>query len=186
MTGRWSFFAFDWERFRQVRPKLKAAFESGDFTDLDWPEALDLFEHTDESVAAEQICNELVVAMCAAGEPVFIEGGLSEAFIRLRKLPSGEEPGEALAGLISAGPGIEEWFQVPSGLIGVLSSPSTEELSHQMAPFKQEEVEKPARGIAAITRRLSTTEAAKDPLQSLIRLVERASEKGLGIAAFKE
>lgn len=186
MTGCWSFFEFDWERFRQVRPKLKAAFESRDFTELDWPEALDLFEHTEETMAAERICNELVVALCATGEPIFIEGGLPATVLRLRKMPEGEEPGDFLAELISAGPGIEDWFRSPTGLVGLLSTPTTEELTHQLAGFKQQEQTRLSRGISALTRRLSTAEAAKDPLQSLIRLVERAATHGNGIAAFKE
>ena len=186
MTGRWSFFEFDWERFRQVRPKLKTAFETRDFTALDWPEALDLFEHTEESMPPEVICNELVVALCAAGDPLLIEGGLPATILRLRKLPLGEEPGDVLAELISAEPGIEDWFRVTSGLTGILSGPTTEELSRGLAQFKLELTETRPQGIAAITRRLSTMETARDPLQSLIRLVERATEHGFGVAAFKE
>ena len=186
MAARWSFFAFDWERFRQIRPRLKAACESADFTELDWPEALDLFEHAEETMRPEEICSELVVTMCAAGDPLFIEGGLPATILKLRKLPNGEEPGDVLAALISAGPGIDDWFRTDSGMVGVLSAPATEELLHQLAPFRMEDEERPARGIASLTRKLATTDSVKDPLQSLIRLVERAADHGYGIAAYKE
>ena len=186
MAGRWSFFAFDWERFRQIRPRLKMACESADFSSIDWPEALDLFEHTDETMRAESICNELLVTRCAYGDPIFIEDGLPATILRLRKMPGGEEPGDMLAELISAEPGIEDWFQTPSGLVGMLSAPATEELTHLLAPFKQEEMEKLVRGIAGLSRKLAAADLPKDPLQSLIRLADNSAAHGLGIAAYRE
>src|SRR5438874_11742344 len=132
MAARWSFFAFDWERFRQIRPKLKSAGESADFTAIDWPEALDLFEHAEETMRPEVICNELVTAMCAVGDPLFIEGGLPSTILKLRKLPEGEEPGDQLAELISAESGIEDWFRTASGLVGIMSAPHAELLAGRL------------------------------------------------------
>jgi hypothetical protein len=186
MATRWSFFAFDWERYREIRPRLKIACETGDFTTLDWPEALDLFEHVEESSPAAEICNELIVSTCAASDAISFETGLSATILKLRKQPGGEEPGDMLAELISAEPGIDDWFRTPKGLVGVLSTPATEELFHQLAPFQKETKRRPARGISRIARKLATTEPARDPLQALIGLVKSGADHGWGIAAFKE
>ena len=186
MAARWSFFPFDWQRFREIRPRLKLACESGDFSNIDWPEALDLFEHANEHMQPEVICNELVVTMCASGEPLFIEGGLPATILKLRKLPNGEEPGDLLAELISAAPGVEDWFKTDSGIVGILSAPTVEELTHMLSPFKLEAPKSRPKGIAQITRKLTTIDPPKDPLQSLIKLLEESAAHGYGIAAYQE
>ena len=186
MSGRWSFFPFDWEQFRQIRPRLKTACNTRDFTGIDWPEALDLFEHAEESMRAEEIGNALVAALCGGGEPLFIEGGLPATILKLRKLPGGEEPGDMLAELISANSGIEDWFRSPDGLVGLLSVPATEELFRHLERFRQEEDDRPARGLSSIARKLAVSEPARDPLQSLIRLAEESADRGFGIAAYRE
>jgi hypothetical protein len=186
MAARWSFFAFDWERFRQIRPKLKLASEAADFTALDWPDAMDLFEHIDEAMRPEEISNQLITTMCAVDDPVYVEGGLPATILKLRRLPNGEEPGDLLAELISAEPGIEDWFRTESGMVGVLSAPTTEELAHLVGPFDLNGEERPARGVAQLARKLAVTDTPKDPLQSLIDLVKRATQRGCGVAAFKE
>lgn len=181
----WSFFAFDWERFREIRPRLKMASESGDFSRIDWPEALDLFEHAVEHMQPGTICNELIVTMCAAGDPLFIEGGLPATILKLRKQANGEEPGDMLAEFISAAPGVEDWFKADSGLVGILSAPTVEELTHMLAAFKTDEPRTHNRGLAGIRRKLTTSDPPKDPLQSLIKLLEESASRGFGIAAYR-
>src|SRR5437879_2312616 len=116
---RWSFFGFDWVRFEQIRPALKAAHRSRDFTGKRIAAMVEA-DPSDEVGAAlarfgpdappELVCNTLAVAACGTGELVLVEGGLPELIHWLRKQPGGTEAAEMIADLASAAPHIEPFF----------------------------------------------------------------------------
>jgi hypothetical protein len=187
MPARWSFFAFDWTRFRSTAPPLLRASKSGDFTTLQIPEADEVLCALDEETPPESVANALVAHLCGAQDAALFEGGLSELVLWLRKQPHGEEAGETLGELISAGKNVEEWFQSDTGLIGILTEEETQSLASAFAYFRKtyRPPDQP-RGLAAITRRFSAADPAKEHLSDLMEVIDEAAARGAGLAVLRE
>ena len=109
MALRWSFFAFDWVRFQQIRPALRTAFRSRDFTGKRIAALIEADASGEMGAALarfqpdsppESVCNALVVAACGTGDAVLVEVGLAELFHWMRKQPGGAEAAERLADLV--------------------------------------------------------------------------------------
>ncbi len=187
MPARWSFFAFNWSKFRELKPGLQAASESGDFSALRQEEAVQVLEGFSETSAPEEIANALVTELCGTGEALFFEGGLPELIHRLRKEPRSEDATDLLGALVSGEPHIEDWFRVESGLVGILSQSQTKDLS-QAFELLRRDLKPPSRpkGLGAITRRFATTEAAGDRLEDLFKLVDNCAKRNLGVGVLRE
>src|SRR5205085_10784839 len=98
---RWSFFTFNWSRFRDLETMLRKASDSADFSAFDSDEALSVLEEFDEGSAPEAIANALVADLCGMGDALVFEAGLPELIHFLRKQPHGEDINEILGLLIS-------------------------------------------------------------------------------------
>jgi len=187
MSARWSFFAFDWARFRALEPALRLACDTGDFTSAAFEEAAELLETFDAEAAPEEVCNALLVELCGTGEAVVFETGLPELIHGIRRQPEGEEAADALGALVSAEPGIEDWFRVDDGLVGVLTEAQTQELAAYFAAFRRgyHPPESP-RGLAAWARRLAPNEPAYALLDDLMDLIDETAVRRYGLGVLRE
>src|SRR2546421_7790287 len=187
MPARWSFFAFDWGRFRDLKPKLRTAAETGDFGRLDVPEAAGALSGFHGGSTPEEVANALVTELCGTGEALFFEAGVPELIHRLRRQPHGEEVTEILGSLVSGEPNMEEWFRLESGLVGILSPEETQRLSRELEGLRRDMA--PAarpRGLGSITRLFTTTEAAGDRFDDLVKLITDAAGRELGVGVLRE
>ena len=184
MTIRWAFFAFDWARFTEIKPALKAACESASFEELSLPEAEEVLDEFDERSDPAEIANAVVLEVCGQGEPVYFEAGLPELIHSLRREVRGEDVAEILGTLISGKPNVEDWFRAGDGLIGILSPEETTSLASAFAYFrKRYEPPDPPTGLRALTRRFVPVETPLDHLTDLMELIDRTvtAERGLAV-----
>jgi hypothetical protein len=187
MNVRWSFFAFDWIRFRALEPPLRRAMETGDFSAQELTEAAEILERMDEDAPPEEVGGALIVEICGRGERVVFEAGLPELLRQLRRQPEGEAVAETLGVLISAAPNVQDWFAADGGPAGLLSEEQTRELAAAFAAFRRHyRPPEPPRGLSALARRFTATEPAHELLDDLMRLVEEAAARRQGIAILRE
>ncbi len=187
MPARWSFFAFDWGRYLDLKPKLRTAAETGDFVRLGIPEANSLLAGFHPESTPEEVANALVTELCGTGEALFFEGGIPELIHRLRRQPNGEEVTEILGSLVSGEPNVEDWFRLEHGLVGILTPEMTQKLERElaaltkgMAPLKR------PKGLGSFTRRFTTTEAATDRFEDLTKLIADCASRELGLGVLRE
>ena len=184
MSIRWAFFIFNWARFCEIKPALKAACESGNVEELEIPEAEQVLEELDEETDPASAANAIILEVCGEGEPVYFEAGLAELIRGLRRYPRGDDVSEILGSMISAHPGVEEWFKADDGLAGILKPDETVALAKAFAVFRRKyQPPDPPKGLAALTRRFAPVESPLDHLSDLMELVDRAvtAEQGLGV-----
>jgi hypothetical protein len=187
MATRWSFLAFDWTRFSAVSPALRQAADSGDFTHLGIDDAVEVLDTLDEETPPEAVANAVITHLCGGREMALFESGLPELILWLRKQPHGEEVGETLGELISAEPNVEEWFRADGGLAGILTVEETHKLDSAFAYFRKTyRPPAPPRGLAAITRRFSAADPAKEHLSDLMEVVTQAAAQRAGLAVLRE
>lgn len=187
MPSRWTFFAFDWVRFRALEPTLRAAHETADFAGVQDAGAEETLETLEEDAEPEVVCNALLTTLCGAEEAVVFEAGLPEMIRWLRRQPDGDEAAEMLGDLVSAVPNIADWFRVEVGLVGLLTQAQTQALSAAFAAFRRRyRPPEPPRGLAAWTRRFASTDPAREMLDDLMNLVDEAAACSRGIAALRE
>ncbi len=182
MSIRWAFFIFNWARFCEIKPALKAACESGNFDELEIAD--EVLEELDEETEPASAANAIILELCGEGEPVYFEAGLAELIRGLRRYPRGEDVSETLGSMISAQPNVDEWFQAGDGLAGILKPDETVTLAKAFAAFRRKyQPPDPPKGLAAITRRFAPSESPIDHLSDLMELVDRAvtAEQGLGV-----
>jgi hypothetical protein len=187
MTIRWAFFAFDWSRFTEIKPAMKAACESSSFEDLILPEADVVLEEFDEGSVFAEIANAVILEVCGHGEPVYFEAGLPELIHSLRREVRGEDVAEILGTIISGRPNVEDWFSATNGLIGILTPGETTALASAFAYFRKSyEPPLPPKGLAAITRRFVAVESPLDHLTDLMELIDRTVTSAHGLAVLSE
>jgi hypothetical protein len=188
MEIRWLFTEFDWKRYHEVAPQLRA---------MRWPEHLDSLEDIQDIGSAEDVldefagdacseavCNALLVELCTVGEGALFESGLPELIKWLRRQARGEDAADVLAEMISAHQGVEEWFATGGGLVGLLTVEQTSELARSMAAFRKGyRPPRRARGFAGLTRHFRTSEPAIEHLEELFAVVDEAAAEmhGLGV-----
>src|SRR5258706_8899866 len=121
MSTRWSFFGFQWQRYQELKPILKAAWESGDYSNLNLPEADEILAHFYEDSDPSEICNTLIMELCGEGEPLHLEVGLPELIHDLRRRKASMDAAEHLGSLITSEPHVEDWWRFDNGLAGILT-----------------------------------------------------------------
>jgi hypothetical protein len=186
MENRWLFAAFDWKRYHELSPRIKALERTTrpDFDDVEGAD--DVLEEFGEEAPPRDVRNALLIELCTADDGALFESGLPGLLTWLRRQPRGEDPSETLAELISAHKGIEDWFEAPSGLVGLLTVEETSELARTIGVFRRKfRAPKPPSGIAALTRHFRTSEPAVEHLDELFDVVEEAAAEMLGLAAIR-
>jgi hypothetical protein len=186
MDARWLYIAFSWSAYYELEPLLRGF-------DLDRRESLhsiegagEVLDDFDEDSPPEAIRNALLAELCVEGEGALFEQGLPELLRWLRHQPRGEDPAETLAGLITAQPGVEDWFRSDYGLVGILSADETSDLARVLGRFRRDYVPPPRpRGLAAIGRHFKTAEPAIEHLDELFAVVEEAAAEMLGLAGIR-
>lgn len=187
MPARRSLVLFDWLRFREMEPILKAAGESGDFLPIEDEEAVAFLETLEGGAAPEAVCNALVAELCATGEEVAFETGLPELILWLRKQRNGDEPAEWLGTLLGAAPNVADWFACDAGVVGLLTPEETQCAAAAFAAFRTHyRPPAPPRGLSALTRRFLPVDPAHAQLEDLMALVEEAARREAGLAALLE
>lgn len=187
MFARWSFFLFDWRRFEELAPILVAASDAGALDRLEFEERLAILAEFDDDAETPAICNAIVMDICGEGEPVTLDGAVAELIHSLRRSPNGEPAADILGDLVTSHPHVEPWLHADSGLIGILAPDGVLELSAAFASFRRTYSPPPGpRGLAAIARRLTASEAPIDHLADLLQLADLAAARGMGIAVSKE
>lgn len=186
MEARWLFTGFDWGRFRELTPRLRAlgTEDGADLSDVDGAE--EMLEELGDDAEPKEARNALIMELCTVGDGALFEHGLPELVSWLRRQPPGEEPAGVLAELISASPGVEEWFAYDSGVVGLLTIEENSQLARALELFRREyrPPDRP-RGIAALTRHFLTSEPAVEHLDDLIEVVHESAGEMLGLAAIR-
>jgi hypothetical protein len=187
MAARWSFFTFDWPRFRAISPRLQDAVTSADFTQLGLEDVSEVLDTLDEETSPETVANVVIAHLCSGQEVALFEAGLPEMILWLRKQPHGEEVGEQLGELLSAEPHIEDWFRSDGGLIGILTEEETVSLDSAFTYFRKTyNPPSPLRGLASLTRRFSAADPAKEHLSDLMDVVAQAAGRHAGLGVLRE
>ena len=186
MESRWLFTGFDWRRYHDLSPRFREVgqAEVPDLDDLDGAD--DLLEECGPDAEPEDVRNALLVEFCTTGEGALFESGLPELLTWLRKQPSGEDPSEILGAMISAAPGVEEWFASEYGLVGLLTVEETCGLAQCAGRFRKKfSPPRRAGGLTALTRHFRTSGPAIEQLEELFEVVNEAAAEMLGFAAIR-
>jgi hypothetical protein len=187
MAGRWSLHLFDWERYGQLAPRLSEAAASDDFSRLNDEEADDLLDQLDESAAAEEVCNALLLHLCVSAESAAFDRGLPELILWLRRREDCEDAAELLGSLLSGANRVEPWFACDAGLMGMLTEDETADLNLGLESFRKNREPASRRGgFGALTRLFTTTDPARENVDDLTAIVEAAAERKMGLAAVLE
>lgn len=181
--ARWIFYGWDEQCFRRMRSLLRSSAIAGSLPDDLPPRSRDALAHLSNPADVAEMCNAVLLAECARGEPVVCEGGLPEFLIHLRRQDQWEELAAALAEVISAGPGMEAWFDVGAGLMGVMPASSVQ------AVVRGWSVRKPAPPEARGQKWLRRLAPVQDPFEVFMQIVDllaQCAESRLGLAAVLE
>ncbi|MGC8668769.1 MAG: hypothetical protein ACP5VE_11700 [Chthonomonadales bacterium] len=181
--GRWIFYAWDDTRDRQTRAWLRRAALSGSLP-ASLPNASRLaLDQLPREAGFEEVCNAILLAECAVGDAVTCEGGLAECLLNLRRDDAWEALATTLADLISARPGIEAWFELDFGLVGVLTAAHVQAIAKSAQSLRARPL---ARRAPNWLRRLSPVQDPREGLADLLDLVAWCAENGFGLAAVAE
>lgn len=187
MSVRWAFFAFDWERFRQAAPLIRCAHETGDFSRIELDGADEALAALPENWTEEEAANALILMACGEGELVEFGGSFAERLLEIRREPEGEDFADLLGALMTAEPGMEDWFRPEAGLLGILDAESTRQLAEYAGslglPGRKP---RQPRGIEAIARLFTPSETGQHSLEDLIRLIRTAAAAGMGLGVLRE
>ena len=187
MPTRWSFFSFHWDKYQELKPALKSAWDSGDFSNLDTPGADEILDNFDENSDPSDICNTLILELCGEGEPLHFEEGLPGLILELRRNPRGEDAADLLGCLVTGEPFVEDWWRAKDGLAGILTPEQLAEVSSALAAIHAGGGMKTRpKGLAAIAGRFVPTDAAKSHLNEMVDLITESAAAGLGLALMRE
>jgi hypothetical protein len=187
MPIRWSFISFDWDRYRELKIALEPACVSGDFSNLNIPDADDILAEFDEYSDPSEICNTLVLELCGQGESVHFEAGLMELIRDLRRTGTGEDAADLLGSLVSVEPGVEDWWRTEVGLAGLLTAEQTKEIASGLPALARKEPQRPkTRGLAALASKFAPADFARDHLAELTELIDEAIRYGHGLGVMRE
>lgn len=187
MNGRWSLHLFDWARYKGLEPRLREAASTDNFGHLNDAGADDLLDQMDESATPQEVCNALLLHLCIFAESTTFDTGLPELILWLRRQDGTEDAADGLGALLLKGPNVEEWFACDTGLVGILTHDEVMTLDRKLDCYRGNR--KPAkmpRGIGALTRLFTTTDAAKEHVGDLLEIVQEAANRGMGLAAVLE
>lgn len=134
MSVSWNFYRFDYARFLELRPELRAAQEPDEFTVLsenDITEAVVAALNFGE-IEPAYARNVFVQTLCCRGEPLLLDPGLLRIVARLAHARGTEDLGEQLEALMGGGTNLEPWLAptaaLPIGFLGFLTPQQTEAL----------------------------------------------------------
>ena len=187
MAIRWSFFSFDWVVYQRIERLVKQAKVSGNFDSLEFDGIQEALETVSDDATPEETANAIITDICGVGEPVIFESGLSDMILRMRRERNGVESAEILGELMSSSPGIQDWYAVDNGMVGVLTIRQTQALASSFIAFRQSWVPpSPPHGLGALKRHFASSENPEEILPDLMDLVEAATSRGEGIGVMRE
>ena len=134
MSLSWKFYRFDYSRYLELRPELRAADNPDAFMALS---ENPLTETIVDALNAEEIdpgsaCNAFVQTLCCLGEPLPLDPGLLRIVARLAHARGTEDLGEQLETLLGGSVNLEPWLNpavaLPITLLGFLTPQQTQTL----------------------------------------------------------
>ena len=134
MSDSWKCYRFDYSRYLELRPGLRAAHETEAFAALS---ENDITEAVVDAVrfgeiGPEHARNVFVQTMCCLGDPLPLDPGLLRIVARLAHTRGTEDLGEQLEALLGGGMNLELWSVPRSGvqvpLLGFLTPEQTQAL----------------------------------------------------------
>lgn len=128
MSVSWQFYRFDYSRYLELRPLLRAAELPEEFLPLSENavtealiEALNYGE-----IDAVSARNAFVQTLCCLGQPLPLDPGLLKIVSQLAHTRGTEDLGEQLEALLGGGLNLEPWLTPASVLLGFLTPEQTQ------------------------------------------------------------
>ncbi len=127
MSHSWKFYRFDYSRYLEVRPELRAATDPDDFTALsENPVTASVVEALNfGEIEPKAARNAFVQTLCCLDDPLPLDPGLLRIVVRLAKARGTEDLGELLEALLGGGMNLEPWMvpvtTLPIALLGFLT-----------------------------------------------------------------
>ena len=147
MQPCWYLYGFDYERYLELRPRLRSAGTMQALLVLaeGLPDRFDseILESLCAAMAADGFSltgakNALLVELCCAGEALPLDESFAGLAAMLARRKGSEEAGERLLALLAEQHNVEDWFRVgadESGLRGFLTPDEMHELRARLVPL---------------------------------------------------
>jgi hypothetical protein len=132
MSASWQFYRFDYDRYLELRPPLRAAQDPDEFRVLSENDVTDAVLSALEfgEIGPEYARNVFVESLCCLGEPLLLDPGLLRIVVRIAHRRGTEDLGEQLEALLGGRVNLEAWLipgtEPPIGLLGFLTPQQTE------------------------------------------------------------
>lgn len=139
MGGCWYFYRFDYARYTEMRPTLRAATSPTTFATLavgaETQAIVDALMEGEMSLLSAR--QAFVQAVCCLGEPLLFDRGLPRFVAVLARRRGAEDAAELLGEMLAGGKNLEPWLMPPAGLLGFLKPEETLELQRSYATLSR-------------------------------------------------
>ena len=141
MQARWNVYCFDYARYLELRPRLRAAATADAFASLfasfsEEPEGEAIAQAVlDQTLTLEEARNALALALCCVGDPLPLDATFPRFLAALARRNGAEDAAEALGALVSGGKPVDAWLASPDGIVGWLIPDETQALYSGLAPL---------------------------------------------------
>ena len=137
MQARWNVYCFDYARYLELRPRLRAAATADAFAALsEGPEGEAIAQAVlEQTLAPEEARNALVLALCCAGDPLPLDATFPRFLAALARRNGAEDAAETLGALVSGGKPVEAWLNAPDGIFGWITPEETQALYRSYSPL---------------------------------------------------
>jgi len=127
MRVQWRFTRFDYERYLEMRPILRAATTPEEFAPLiTSPEEEAVVDAlNDNEISPVEARQAFVELACCLGEPLPFEGGFLHLLTVLARRRGAEDAAELLTEMLAGGKNLEPWLLPAPGLVGLLTPNET-------------------------------------------------------------
>jgi hypothetical protein len=196
MEVRWRFYRFDYRRYLELRPALRAATTPEAFAALaDSPETQAIVDALlEDAISLAEARQAFVQAACCPGDPLPLDSGFPRFVGALARRRGAEEAAELLTEMAAGGKNLEAWLLPAAGLIGFLTPEETARLYRSYAVLSRRglgmgQAGRARRGglLGGVTGFLRSLFDRGPQMQEMLpllgSLIEEAVENGEGLAA---
>jgi hypothetical protein len=184
---QWSFFAFNRDKFDEIRQVLYRAALTGDFQSLNLDGVKSTLDSLEDNLSAQTVAGAIIADLCSEGDWLLFSGVLPDLLVKLRRSSDGRDVSDMLSELLTANSGMEEWFLAEEGLIGIFTPEQTVSLAKAFSRIDLPDMIKtPGKVASLFSRRLRTGENPVDLLQDMDDFVQECANSGYGIGVWRE
>lgn len=190
MQVRWRVYRFNYNKYIEIRPTLRAAPQAADLESLSESPELDslVVRIADGKTSPANAIQTFVISLCCCGAPVYLDRRFVRTVKSLSNSQSTRQIGETLHSIVRGSANIEPWLASAAGgpLQGFLTTEQTAELHSLFRPHMERlrlHDQGLVHGLRHILRLLLNHDFDRvSTLRSIAEQLATAQENGEGIA----